>query len=240
MFSICKKELNQFFSNLTGYIAIILFLIINGIFLFMLQDSSIFEFGYANLDRFFELAPWVLLFLIPAISMRSLSDEFKAGTFEILQTKPLTAWQIVLGKYISILCIIVFVILPTMVYIFTIKSLSATGSIDTGGIAGSYLGLFLLSAVFASICLCCSGFTNNAVVAFLVSAFVCLLLYFGFNAISKLPMLQGTADYYVEMLGIDFHYHSISRGVLDSRDVLYFASIIFLSLMITVKNLHKR
>jgi len=240
MFSICKKELNQFFSNLTGYIAIILFLIINGIFLFMLQDSSIFEFGYANLDKFFELAPWVLLFLIPAISMRSLSDEFKAGTFEILQTKPLTAWQIVLGKYISILIIIVFVILPTLVYIFTIKSLSATGSIDTGGIAGSYLGLFLLSAVFASICLCCSGFTNNAVVAFLVSAFVCLLLYFGFNAISKLPMLQGSADYYVEMLGIDFHYHSISRGVLDSRDVLYFASIIFLSLVITVKNLHKR
>ena len=240
MFSICKKELNQFFSNLTGYIAIILFLIINGIFLFMLQDSSIFEFGYANLDKFFELAPWVLLFLIPAISMRSLSDEFKAGTFEILQTKPLTAWQIVLGKYISILIIIVFVILPTLVYIFTIKSLSASGSIDTGGIAGSYLGLFLLSAVFASICLCCSGFTNNAVVAFLVSAFVCLLLYFGFNAISKLPMLQGSADYYVEMLGIDFHYHSISRGVLDSRDVLYFASIIFLSLVITVKNLHKR
>lgn len=240
MFSICKKELNQFFSNLTGYIAIILFLIINGIFLFMLQDSSIFEFGYANLDKFFELAPWVLLFLIPAISMRSLSDEFKAGTFEILQTKPLTAWQIVLGKYISILIIIVFVILPTLVYIFTIKSLSATGSIDTGGIAGSYLGLFLLSAVFASICLCCSGFTNNAVVAFLVSAFVCLLLYFGFNAISKFPMLQGSADYYVEMLGIDFHYHSISRGVLDSRDVLYFASIIFLSLVITVKNLHKR
>jgi ABC-2 type transport system permease protein len=206
----------------------------------MLQDSSIFEFGYANLDKFFELAPWVLLFLIPAISMRSLSDEFKAGTFEILQTKPLTAWQIVLGKYISILIIIVFVILPTLVYIFTIKSLSATGSIDTGGIAGSYLGLFLLSAVFASICLCCSGFTNNAVVAFLVSAFVCLLLYFGFNAISKFPMLQGSADYYVEMLGIDFHYHSISRGVLDSRDVLYFASIIFLSLVITVKNLHKR
>ncbi|MEP7163983.1 MAG: ABC transporter permease subunit [Ferruginibacter sp.] len=240
MWSICKKELNQFFSNLTGYIAIILFLLINGIFLFMLQDSSIFEFGYANLDKFFELAPWVLMFLVPAITMRSLADEFKAGTFEILKTRPLTAWQIVWGKYGSVLIIIVFVIIPTFIYITTIKLLSASGSIDSGGIAGSYLGLFLLGAVFAAISICCSSFTNNAVVAFLTSAFACLVIYFGFNAISKLPVLQGTADYYIEMLGIDFHYRSISRGVLDSRDLLYFVSIIFLFLLITVKNLHKR
>ncbi|MFT3908780.1 MAG: ABC transporter permease subunit [Ferruginibacter sp.] len=172
--------------------------------------------------------------------MRSLSDEFRTGTFEILQTKPLTAWQVVLGKYFSVLLIIVFVILPTLIYIITIKYLSASGNIDSGGITGSYIGLFLLSAVFAGISLCCSGFTNNAVVAFLISAFMCLILYFGFNAISKLPMFQGNADYYVEMLGIDFHYRSISRGVLDSRDVVYFISIIFLSLLITVKNLHKR
>lgn len=240
MLSICKKELNQFFSNLTGYIAIIVFLLINGIFLFMLQDSSIFEYGYANLDKFFELAPWVLMFLIPAISMRSLSEEFKTGTFEILQTKPLTSWQIVLGKYFSVLVIVLFVILPTLIYIITIKALSASGSIDSGGITGSYLGLFLLSAVFASISLCCSSFTNNAVVAFLVSAFVCLVLYFGFNAVSKLPILQGNADYYIEMLGIDFHYRSISRGVLDTRDLIYFISIIFLSLLVTVKKLRKR
>ena len=240
MWSICKKELNQFFSNLTGYIAIILFLLINGIFLFMLQESSIFEYGYATLDKFFELAPWVLLFLVPAITMRSLSEEFKAGTFEILKTKPLTPWQIVLGKYTAILLVLVFVIVPTFIYIITIKSLSASGNIDTGAIIGSYIGLFLLAAVFAAISLCCSSFTNNAVVAFLISAFVCLILYFGFNAVSKLPLLQGNADYYVEMLGIDFHYRSISRGVLDSRDVIYFMSIIFLSLLITVKNLHKK
>lgn len=240
MLSICKKELNQFFSNLTGYIAIILFLLINGIFLFMLQDSSIFEYGYANLDKFFELAPWVLMFLIPAISMRSLSEEFKTGTFEILQTKPLTSWQIVVGKYFSVLVIVLFVILPTLIYIITIKALSASGSIDSGGITGSYLGLFLLSAVFAAISLCCSSFTNNAVVAFLISAFVCLVLYFGFNAVSKLPILQGNADYYIEMLGIDFHYRSISRGVLDTRDLIYFISIIFLSLLVTVKKLRKR
>jgi ABC-2 type transport system permease protein len=240
MWSICKKELNQFFSNLTGYIAIILFLLINGIFLFILPASSIFDYGYATLDKFFELAPWVLLFLVPAITMRSLSDEFKAGTFEILKTKPLTSVQIVLGKYWAILLVLLFVVVPTFIYIITIKTLSASGNIDSGGITGSYIGLFLLAATFAAISLCCSSFTSNAVIAFLISAFVCLILYFGFNAISHLPVFQGNADYYIEMLGIDFHYQSISRGVLDSRDVIYFASIIFLSLLITVKNLHKK
>lgn len=240
MWSICKKEINQFFSNLTGYIAIILFLLINGIFLFMLPESSIFEYGYASLDKFFELAPWVLMFLVPAIAMRSLSDEFKAGTFETLKTRPLTAWQIVWGKYFSILLVIGIVVIPTFIYIITIKTLSATGTIDSGGITGSYLGLFLLAAVFAAISVCCSSFTSNAVVAFLVSAFMCLILYFGFSAISRLPILAGSYDYYVEMLGIDFHYRSISRGVLDSRDIIYFASLIFLSLLITVKNLRKK
>jgi len=240
MWSICKKEFNQFFSNLTGYIAIILFLLINGIFLFMLQDSSIFEYGFASLDKFFELAPWILLFLVPAITMRTLSEEFKTGTFEILQTKPLSSWQIVMGKYVSVLLVLLIVIVPTFIYIITIQLLSASGGIDSGGIAGSYLGSFLLATVFAAISLCCSGFTSNAVVAFLISAFACLILYFGFNAISKLPVFQGGADYYIEMLGIDFHYKSISRGVLDTRDVVYFISIIFLSLIITVKNLYRK
>ncbi|HEX2684551.1 MAG TPA: gliding motility-associated ABC transporter permease subunit GldF [Ferruginibacter sp.] len=240
MWSICKKELNQFFGNLTGYISIILFLVISGVFLFMLPDSSIFEYGYATLDKFFELAPWILMFLVPAITMRSLSDEFKAGTFEILKTKPLSSWQIVLGKYFSILFVLVLVIIPTFIYIITIKTLSAQGGIDSGGILGSYIGLFLLAAVFAAIGLCCSGFTNNAVVAFLVSAFSCLILYYGFNALSRLPFFANGFDYYVEMLGIDFHYRSMSRGVLDSRDLVYFISVIFLCLLTTVKNLHKK
>src|SRR4029079_13408511 len=124
MWSICKKELQQFFSNLTGYITIILFLLVNGIFLFVLNDSNIFDFGYASLDKFFELAPWILLFLVPAITMRTIADEFKTGTFEILQTKPLTKWQIVNGKYLSILLVILFVILPTFIYVFTISRLS--------------------------------------------------------------------------------------------------------------------
>ena len=240
MWTICKKELHQFFSNLTGYIAIILFLLVNGLFLFVLKDSNLFDFGYATLDSFFDLAPWILIFLVPAITMRSLSEEFKSGTFEILQTRPLTKWQIVSGKYMSVLLVLVFVIVPTFIYIFTIKALSAGGGIDAGGIAGSYIGLFLLAAVFASIGLCCSSFTSNSVVAFLISAFACLLIYFGFNAVSKLPVFQAGADYYIEMLGIDFHYRSVSRGLLDTRDIIYFASLIILFLLITISKLVKR
>lgn len=240
MFSIAKKELHQFFGSLTGYITIILFLIVNGLFLFVLKDSNLFDFGYATLDNFFELAPWIFLFLIPALTMRTISDEYKTGTFEILQTRPLTKWQIVLGKYFSVLTIIIFVLLPTLLYVFTIKSLSASGNIDNGGITGSYIGLFFLAAVFASIGICCSGFTKNSVVAFLTSVFTSLVLYFGFNAISRLPVFQAGADYYIEMLGIDFHYQSVSRGLLDSRDVIYFGSLILLFLFITVKNLLRR
>ena len=240
MFSIVKKEIFQFLGSLTGYITIILFLLINGLFLFVLKDSNLFDFGYATLDQFFGLSPWVFLFLIPALTMRLFSDEFKSGTFEILQTRPLTKWQIVLGKYLAAIVIIVFVLLPTLLYVYTIKFLSAGASIDSGGIAGSYIGLFFLAAVFTSIGICSSAFTSNAVVAFLVTAFTCLVLYFGFNAISKMPLFRGNADYYIEMFGIDFHYRSISRGVIDTRDIIYFISFIFFFLLLTVKNLQRK
>ena len=240
MLSILKKEMLQFFSSLTGYIAIIIFLLINSLFLFVLQESSIFEFGYANLDKYFELAPWILLFLIPAISMRSFSEEFKTGTFELLKTKPLTPMQIIMGKYVSILLITVFVILPTLIYVVTIKFFSLSGTIDSGGILGSYIGLLLLSAVYGAVSIYCSSLTSNAVVAFLISGFLCLILFFGFNAISKLNVLQGNADYYIEMIGIDFHYKSISRGVLDTRDLVYFLSLISFFLVVTKKNLHHK
>ncbi len=240
MYSICRKEINRFFSSLTGYIAIILFMLICGIFLFLLPQSSLLDNNYANLDNFFELAPWVLLFLVPAISMHSIAEEYRTGTFEILKTKPLTGWQIIAGKYTAILLVLVIVILPTLIYVLTIKLLSNQAGIDGAGIAGSYIGLFLLAAVFAAISLCCSSFSSNAVVAFLISAFVCVTLYFGFNAISKLPIFVNKLDYYIEMLGIDFHYKSISRGVIDTRDVVYFLSIIFLSLLITVKKISNK
>jgi ABC-2 type transport system permease protein len=239
MLSIVKKELHQFFSSLTGYITIILFLLVNGLYLFVLKDSNIFDFGYATLDKFFDLSPWIFIFLIPALTMRSLSEEYKTGTFEILQTRPVTNWQIVLGKYFSVFAVIIVALLPTLLYVYTIHSLSAAGGIDNGGITGSYIGLVFLAAVFASICIWCSGLTSNAVIAFLVGAFTCIILYFGFNAISKLPVFTGTADYYIEMMGIDFHYRSISRGVVDTRDLIYFVSIIFLFLFATQKNLTK-
>ncbi|MEO6330519.1 MAG: ABC transporter permease subunit [Ginsengibacter sp.] len=240
MFSIAKKDLHQFLGSLTGYITIGLFLLINGLFLFVLKDSNLFDFGYVTLDKFFDIAPWFFLFLIPAVTMRTLSDEFKSGTFEILQTIPLTRWQIVTGKYIAVLTIVIFALLPTLLYVCTLKSLSIGGEIDSGGIAGSYIGLFFLAAVFAAIGVCCSGLTSNAVVAFLISAFFCLVIFFGFNAVSKLPVLQGKADFYIEMLGIDFHYRSISRGVVDTRDIIYFFSLIFFFLLLTAKSLHKK
>ena len=209
-------------------------------FLFLLQDSNIFDFGYASLDKFFELAPWVFIFLVPAVAMRSFSDEFRTGTFEILKTKPLTSLQIVLGKYFSVILVVVIALIPTLLYVFTIKTLSVTGAIDKGGIAGSYLGLIFLSAVFSAISICCGSFTSNAIVSFLISAFMCLVLYFGFNAISSISVFSGNADYYIEMLGIDFHYQSISRGVVDSRDLTYFLSLIILSIFITQKKLKSK
>lgn len=240
MISIAKKEFYQFFSSLTGYITIILFLLVNAIYLFVLKDSNIFDFGYATLSSFFELAPWVFIFLIPALGMRSFADEFKSGTFETLKTSPLTKWQIVAGKYLAIIAVILIALFPTLLYVITIHSLSSTGGIDSGAITGSYIGLFFLASVFAAITIWCSSLTPNAVIAFLLSAFACIVLYFGFTAISKLPVFTGNADYYIEMLGIDFHYQSISRGVLDPRDIIYFLSIIFFFLFATQKNLIKK
>src|SRR3982751_3243306 len=236
MWSICKKEFRQFFSNLTGLIAILLFLLINGLMLFVLPDSSIFDFGYANMDKFFSLAPWILLLLIPAITMRSFSDEFRTGTYEILQTKPLSRWQLVNGKFLGSLLVVVIALVPTILYVVSIKSLSVNGEIDLGATAGSYLGLFFLAAVFTAIGIFCSSFTNNAVMAFIICAAACVLLYIGFDAISKIPIFTAGADYYIEMIGIDFHYRSVSRGVIDSRDLIYFLSCITLFLFFTHRN----
>jgi ABC-2 type transport system permease protein len=239
MMSIFKKELRQFFTSLTGYLAIVVFLLLNGLFMFVFPDTSIFEFGYATLDKFFELAPWILLLLVPAITMRSFAEEFKAGTYEILITRPISRGQIILGKYVSSLVIGLLALLPTLVYVITIKQLS-TGGIDSGGIAGSYIGLALLAAAFTAIGICSSSFTTNPVVAFLLSAFLCFIFYNAFGAVSQLSSLQGGADYYIEMLGIDFHYRNVSRGAIDSRDIVYFISLIILFLYITGKNLMNR
>lgn len=241
MLSVCKKELRQFFSSLTGYIAIIVFLLINGLMLFFFKgNDNIFDYGYATLDRFFQLAPWILLLLIPAITMRSFAEEFKTGTFEILQTRPLSRWQVVGGKYFGSLIVVFIALLPTIIYIVSVQSLAAGEGIDMGATIGSYIGLFFLASVFTAISICCSSFTSNAVVAFIAGILSCALLYYGFNAISKLPALEGGMDYYVEMAGIDFHYKSISRGLIDTRDIIYFLTVTILFLVITARNLSRR
>lgn len=239
MWSICKKELRQFFSSLTGYIAVIVFLLVNGLVLFVLRNN-ILDNGYASLENFFSFAPWIVLFLISAVTMRSFSEEFRSGTFEILQTRPLGGWQIVLGKFLGSFAVAVIALLPTLVYYFTINHLAVTTGIDPGAAAGSYLGLLLLTGVFAAIGICVSSFTPNAVVAFIVSLIVGVLFYFGFQAFSQLPVFQNGPDYYIEMIGIDFHYSRISRGKVDTRDIIYFISLIIFFLWLTRRNLSSR
>lgn len=240
MWMICKKEWQQFFSSLTGYIALVVFLLLNGLFLFVFPDTSILDFGYATLGSFFNLSPWILLFLVPTITMRSLADEYKAGTFELLKTLPLTSPQIVWGKFFGATMIVITALVPTIIYAVAVQSLSVTGGIDIGATTGSYIGLVFLGAVFTSIGVCASSYTNNTVVAFIAGAFVCFLLYNGFDALSKLPVFNAGLDYYIQMLGINFHYRSISRGVVDSRDIIYFLGMIGLFLLITQRNIRQR
>jgi len=236
MWAICKKELGQFFSSLTGYIAIIVFLLVNGLVLFVFKNNII-ENGYATLEDFFSLAPWILIFLIPAITMRTFADEYRGGTFEVLRTRPVTSWQIVLGKFLGSLIVAAIALLPTIVYYFTINSLAAGAGIDSGAAAGSYLGLFFLAAVFTSVSVAVGSFTPNSVAAFIVSVIACALLYYGFSAISQLAGLPTGLDYYIQLLGIEPHYQSISRGVIDTRDLVYFLSVSLFFLLLTRQNL---
>ena len=240
MWMICKKEWQQFFNSLTGYIALIVFLLLCGLFLFVFPDTSLLNFGYASLNNFFEIAPMLLLFLVPTVTMRSFADEYKQGTFELLKTLPLTPSQIVWGKFFGAAMIVITALLPTIVYAISMQQLSSTGGIDVGGTIGSYIGLILISTVFVAVGLCSSSFTNNTVVAFITGAFVCFILYSGFDAISKLPVFKSGWDYYIEMLGLNFHYKSVSRGVIDTRDVIYFIGVIFLFLLITQRNIVKK
>ncbi len=208
--------------------------------MFVFPDTSLLNFGYASLNNFFEIAPMLLLFLVPTVTMRSFADEYKQGTFELLKTLPLTPSQIVWGKFFGAAMIVITALLPTIVYAISMQQLSSTGGIDVGGTIGSYIGLILISTVFVSVGLCFSSFTNNTVVAFITGAFVCFILYSGFDAISKLPVFKSGWDYYIEMLGLNFHYKSISRGVIDTRDVIYFTGLIFLFLLITQRNILKK
>lgn len=239
MWPLCKKELRQFFGSLTGYLVVAVFLAASGLVLFVFEDN-ILDFGYATLDRFFILAPWLLLLLIPAITMRSFAEEFRTGTYELLATQPLSKASLVLGKYLGALLVVLIALLPTFIYGVAIESLATGEGLDKGAVLGSYLGLFLLAAVFTMIGVYCSSLTANTVVAFLLALVVSVLLYYGFTAISRLPVFSAGADYWIEWLGIDQHYQSISRGLVDSRDLIYFISMGLLFFFLTIRNLLQR
>lgn len=241
MFSIFLKEINTFFSSQIGYMVMAVFLIIMGLVLFVFPDTSLLNYQFATLDQLFGMAPMIFLFLIPAITMRSLSEEYQQGTIELLSTKPISDWGIIFGKYWACLLLVVFALLPTLLYYYTVFELGAPkGNLDSGAILGSYLGLFFLAAAFTSIGLFASALSNNQITGFILATFLCFILYYGFFFFSKLPFFIGKGDDFVEKLGIDFHYQSISRGVLDSRDILYFLSVSAVFMLATLFVLEKR
>lgn len=241
MRSIFIKEINSFFSSIVGYVALLVFLVACSLFLWIIPHYSILEYGYASMDRFFEIAPWLLLLLVPAVTMRSFADEFRTGTIEWLSTKPVSDLEIILGKYLATVTLIFFALLPTLIYVYTIDNLSFVDiDIDTGGIIGSYIGLFFLAATFAAVGVFCSSLTANQVVGFLISLLACYVLYTGFEQLSKLPKFSEGIDYYLSMAGMEFHYNSISRGLIDSRDVVYFLSVIALFVSLTRYSLSAR
>ncbi len=241
MRSIYFKELNAFFSSIVGYVVLIMFLVFSGLLLWVFTDTSILEYGYASLEKFFSIAPWLLLFLIPAVTMRSFSDEFKGGTIEWLSTKPLTDGQIIRGKFFASFTLVAIALLPTVIYLFSINWLAMDDSaLDFGAIAGSYIGLFFLVAAFTSVGVFCSSLSDNQIVSFLGAVFLCYILYYGFEALSRIAAFAGGADYYLAMIGADYHYNSMSRGVIDTRDVVYFISVIVLFTGLTKFVLQRR
>ncbi|MGB3947966.1 MAG: gliding motility-associated ABC transporter permease subunit GldF [Bacteroidia bacterium] len=241
MLTLLKKEIHSFFSSLIGYIAIIVFLLVISLFLWVLQtDSNILENGYANIDPLFIMAPWVFLFLIPAITMRSFADEKKAGTIEMLLTKPLTDTQIILAKYFAGLLLVVFSLIPTLIYYYSVHKLgSPVGNIDTGGMWGSYIGLLFLGAAFVAIGIFASAITDNQVVSFILALFLCFFIYTGFDYLSSFALF-GKVDNIILSLGINHHYISMSRGVIDTRDIIYFIGLIALFIVSTRTVLESR
>ena len=234
MFAILKKEINAFFASSIGYLVIAIFLILNGLFLWLfIGEFNILDNGFADLSSFFLLAPWILLFLIPAVTMRSFSDEKKQGTLELLVTKPISLFKIVLGKYFGAFLLIILTLLPTLLYVYTVYQLgNPVGNIDFGSTFGSYLGLLFLAAAYTAIGVFSSSLTDNQIVAFITAVFLCFFFYIG---------LEGIADFlsssFIDQLGMNAHYKSISRGVIDTRDLIYFVSIVLLFLVFTVRHI---
>jgi ABC-2 type transport system permease protein len=241
MFSIFNKEINTFFSSLIGYIVIGIFLLLTGLLLWIFPDTSLLNQNIASIDQLFDLAPMIFTFLIPAVTMRLFAEENQTGTIEFLTTKPLTDWAIIGGKYLAGVALVALALIPTLVYYITMYQLgSPKGNLDSGAIAGSYIGLLLLGSAFVAIGLFASSLTNNQIVSFLIAAFLCFFMHWGFDFLSRLPIFSAQGDDIVQMFGITYHYKSISRGVVVLSDVIYYFSIIGLFLLVTKMSLESR
>ena len=236
MKAILLREIKSFFGSPIGYLVIALFLILNGLFLWVFQgDYNILNTGFADMTPFFTLSPWILIFLIPAVTMRSFSDEKKQGTLELLLTKPLSIWEIVNGKFLGSLLLIIMAIVPTIIYVFVISNLGMPeGNIDMGSTIGSYFGLLFLIAAYTSIGIFTSTLSDNQIVAFIVAVFLCFFFYFGFEGLATIVPSFSTL---ISFFGMQDHFKSMGRGVIDTRDVIYFVSITILFLSLTVYKL---
>ncbi|MFM6993622.1 MAG: Gldg family protein [Sediminibacterium sp.] len=228
MWAICKKEWAHYFGSLSGYLIISFYLLVNGVMLFVLPNFNVLDFGYTSLQVYFDFAPWVLILLIPAITMRSFSQEYQQGTYEILKSLPITTRSILMGKYLGLISITVAAILPTFVYAMVLNGLSAEGGIDWGATIGAYIGLLALAAVYVAVGVFISSTTKQAIIALLVSVFICIFLFKGFDWISELNFFQNGYDYYIRQLGLSAHYQNLNKGAVGLPDVLYFKAIIIL------------
>ena len=227
MFSILKKEVNGFFSNLTGYIVIIVFLLINSLLMWVFPGEwNILDNGYAGIDTLFIISPWVFLFLVPAVTMRMIAEEKRLGTLELIFSRPLTERDIITGKYLASVTLVLLALLPCLIYYLSVYYLGETpGNLDKGGTMGAFIGLFFLAAVYASAGMFASSLTDNQVVAFILAVLICVIMFIGFDSFAYLPGLK-KIDEFVIRLGINEHYKSISRGVIDLKDIIYFAVVV--------------
>jgi ABC-2 type transport system permease protein len=235
------KEVREFFSSLTGYMVIIVFLVTNSLFMWVLPgDLNVLDSGYASLDSLFTMAPWIFLFLVPAITMRSFAEEKRSGTLELLLTKPISDLQIILAKYLGGLLLVLLSLIPCFIFYWSVSVLgNPAGNLDSGATWGAFLGLFFLAAIYVAIGIFASALSENQIIAFIIAVLISFVLYTGFDYLAQLPSLQ-SLDTFILNFGINEHYKSISRGVIDSRDILYYVAVVGVFILITKIRLQSR
>lgn len=239
MKSLFFKEINAFFGNLLGYLILSLFLVAMGLIVWVFPETSVLDYGYSDLEPLFTYTPYVFTFLIPAISMRAIAEERRNNTWELLQTSPLSLFEIILAKYLALLVLVFFAVFPTLLYYFSILQLGdPVGNLDQAGFFGSWIGLLMIGAVFAAVGVFSSALTTQQVVAFVLGGFLCFVLYFGFSALADLQM--GDWAYWVEEFSLSFHYINLSRGVVDSSDLFFMLGMIWLFLGMSILVLRKK